>query len=483
MLSITLAIAAGFLAPDHPSKLTFPEYVFTPPLSKEYREELSCGVPVYIVEDNELPLVNLSITFRGGGYLETRSTTGLVSMMGALVRSGGTTSISAEELDEKFAYLAASVSVSGGGTTLTASLNSLSSTFDETMELFLDMLQRPGFQDSRLRIEVDDKIESMKQRNDHPSSILRRESSMLLYGDSYLGREPVEDSINSITKPDLVAIYTKIVNPSNMIVSISGDFNKANMLQKLDAAFCTWIAGDRLADPPDVRSDYAPGIYFVDRDVPQGGVRIMLRSIQQNDPDLAAATIMNYILGGGGFSSRITKSVRSDEGLAYGVGSRLSPGIWGDGVWGAGFESKNSTVALATKLVFDEIEKIKAELVSEGDLALAKSSLVEQFPSVFGSKSGMLSVFVNDELSHQDPLYWQTYRDKINAVSAEDIKRVANRLLRPEDMLVVVVGNWAEIEGGDKAGRAQMSDILAVVGGQFVELPLRNPLTLEGAVE
>jgi zinc protease len=130
-------------------------------------------------------------------------------------------------------------------------------------------------------------------------------------------------------------------------------------------------------------------------------------------------------------------------------------------------------------LIFDEIERIKTELVSEEDLNLAKSALIEQFPSMFQSKSDTLGVFVGDEITNRDRGYWSAYRDKVGDVTAEDVKRVANKILRPEEMVVVVVGNWDVISAGDVDGRATMEDVRKIVGGEFMELPLRDPLTLE----
>jgi predicted Zn-dependent peptidase len=387
--------------------------------------------------------------------------------------------MSAEDLDERFAYLAAEASVSGGATTVVARLNSLSSNFNESLGLWVDMLQHPGFQESRVLLEKEEYLESMKQRNDFPSGILRREFSSLMYGDSYLGRHVVGSSIESITVDDMQAMHARIVNPANMIISISGDFDKHEMLGILSENFSGWTPAGAIPPPDEVVSTFAPGVYYVDQDVSQGGVRIGLRSLQQGDPDAEAAIVMNYILGGGGFSSRITQRVRSDEGLAYSAGSRLSASPWGDGVWGAAFESKSSTVALATVLVFEEIDKIRNEVVSNEELALAKSALVEQFPNRFQSKATTLGIFVSDLLTNRPSSYWKNYRSKINSVTKFDVQRVAKRLLQPKNMVVVIVGNWADIVAGDSDGRASLDDVLSVSAGTVVELPLRDPLTLE----
>jgi predicted Zn-dependent peptidase len=457
----------------------FPEYVFNPPVAETYLETLQNGIPVFIVEDGELPLIEVVATFKGGSYLDGSDRVGLTPMMASLIRGGGTTSVTAEDLDEQFAFLAASVGVGGGGTSVTASLDCLALNFRDSFALFVDMLKNPGFQESRLTLQKDNSIENMKQRNDHPKSILRREYSFQMFGDSYLGRKPTQESIESITRENLILRYEQIVNPANLILSVSGDFEKEQMLAMLNRTLGKWDDGSKNPAPPSVSSSYKPGVYYVDQDGPQGGVRIGTRTVKRDDPDIAAFRVMNYILGGGGFSSRITQTVRSDEGLAYGVGSRFSAGTWSRGTWGAAYESKNSTVALAAVLIFNEIERIKTILVSEEELALAKSALIEQFPSTFQSKSATLGVFVDDMMTNRERGYWGAYRDNIGSVTAEDVMRVANRILSPEEMVVVVVGDWNTIKGGDVDGRATMEDVRTIVGGEIVELPLRDPLTLE----
>jgi len=473
----TVLLSTILGVPNHPSGLLFPEYDFTPPSSVTYRYELSSGLPVYIAEDKELPLVDITFTFRGGSYLDPADMVGLSGMMASLVRDGGTTSLSAEELDERFEFLAASAGVGGSGETISASLNTLSSNLDESFPLFVDMLRNPGFQQSRFNLGKDGVLENLKQRNDQPSVILRREANSLMFGDSYRGRQTTGEMIDLLTIEDLKAIHGEIINPSNLIISVSGDFNRDEMLRTLEEQVGDWVFGNKVADPPEVDSNYEPGVYFVDQDVSQGGVRIGLRSLRLGDSDLEAATVMNYILGGGGFSSRITQTVRSDEGLAYSAGSQLIPGVYMDGFWGAGYESKSKTVALSADLIFKEIGKIKTKLVSSDDLMLAKGALVEQFPSFFQSKAQTVSLFVSDEISGRDPNYWSTYKDRINAVRAEDVMRVANDLLETNKMAMVVVGDWDVISSGND--RATMNDVIEIIGGSIVELPLRDPLTLQ----
>ncbi|MGY8752929.1 MAG: hypothetical protein ACKVIO_03435, partial [Phycisphaerales bacterium] len=143
------------------------------------------------------------------------------------------------------------------------------------------------------------------------------------------------------------------------------------------------------------------------------------------------------------------------------------------------YESKSSTVALAAELIFDEIERIQTVAVTSEELDQAKKAIIEQFPSMFTSKSDTLGVFISDEIRGVVPGYWEDYREKINAVTSDDILRVANRLLDPQKMVVVVVGNWSEIKDGDIDGRSSMEKISVIVGGGVTELPVRDPLTLQ----
>jgi zinc protease len=214
----------------------------------------------------------------------------------------------------------------------------------------------------------------------------------------------------------------------------------------------------------------------VPKEIPQGKVVLGRRSITRDDPDAIPFLLLNEILGAGGFTSRLMQQVRSNEGLAYSVRSALAPKVAYPGDFRAGFESKNATVALATKIVLEQIAKMRSELVTEQELETAKASLVETFPRQFESRPQMLRVFVNDEWTNRPKDFWKTFRDKVRAVTREDIKRVAQEHLDPEKMAILVVGDWQAIAPGDLEKRASMKDFF---GGAVKHLPLRDPLTLE----
>lgn len=473
-----LCLAAAAI-PPHPEQIAFAPLKFDPPRAEDYRHTLANGVVVYMAPSSEFPLINLSFTFRGGSYFDPKDKIALAAATGAMVRRGGSAKMAAPDLDEEFDFLAAQANTFCGDTTSGASLNSLKSNFDQSFALFMDMVRNPRFQQDRLDVYKAEVIERLKQRNDDADPILSREWAMLLYGSEHFeAAEPTKKSIESITVEDMKSMHGKIFHPTagHLYVAVTGDFDVQEMKSKLERAFEGWETGAVAPDPPAPTATFTPGVYHVEKDIPQGKVYIGLRGITRDDPDYFALLITNNILGGGGFTSRITNRVRSDEGLAYHASSAMMPSVYYPGELRTAYQSKSPTVALAAKIVMEEIDRIRNDAVTEDELNIAKNSYIETFPRTFESKAGMLAVFVSDEMTKRPKDYWQTYRDRIKAVTAADVQRVAKKYLDPQKMAMFVVGKWEEIAKGDLAGRATMNDFF---GGKVTHLPLRDPLTLE----
>jgi len=480
LLALLAARSAPAQIPPHPSEIDYPPLGFEVPLAEEYRHELPNGVPVFIAPSDEFPLVTIGFSFKGGSYLETPEQTGLASMVGTMMRRGGTTSVSAEAMDERFDFLAANVSSFVGAETSGASINCLLSSFDEAFALFMDMVRSPGFDAERLRIQKDQLIEAFKQRNDNPMSVAMPTMRRLVFGDGhYTAREATQASVEAIDEAALRAMHARIFHPGNLIVSVTGDVEPDEILATLGAAMEGWTARERNPDPPAPAHEMDPGLYHArttQDDLPQGTTLIVDRGYRRDDPDAIPLSVMNEILGGGGFTSRITNRVRSDEGLAYTAVSFFQPQVYYPGIFAAFFQSKNRTVALATKILLEEIERIRNEPVTDDELDTAKNSFIESFPQRFASKDVMLGVFVNDAMTGRDPSYWTTYRDEVAAVDQQEVLRVAREHLEPSAMSILVVGTWEEIAGGDVEGRASMDDFF---GGRVTHLPMLDPLTRE----
>jgi predicted Zn-dependent peptidase len=481
MISVTAL--AGAAIPAHPSQLKYPEISFTPPTPEQFRTVIE-GVPVYLAPSKELPLISVSFTFRGGAYLEPAGKVGLAQGVGQLMRTGGTTSLSPQQFDEKADLLAANIGAGMGETTSFASLNCLTDVFDDGFALLLDMLRNPRFDQARFDVLKGQVIEGMKQRNDDGLQILLREWSALMYGeDHYAGRQPTIDDVNSITIDDMRALHAGVFHPGNMIIAVSGDFERDAMIERLRTVIKGWPKGPAVPPVPAPTATFQPGVYHIEKDQPQGQVLIGQRGITRDHPDALPVRMMNEILGGGGFTSRITNRVRTDEGLAYSAGSVFRSRVDFPGDFIAYYFSKNETVPLAGRTVFEELNKIRDFEVSTDELNTVKANLVQTFPRTFESKAGTLGVFVDDEWTNRPAGYWQTFRDKVAAVTPEDVQRVAREHLNPDDMVMLIVGPWDEISAGNSGAEADANRVVTMAdikgGGEPKRLPERDPLTLK----
>ena len=386
--------------------------------------------------------------------------------------------MTAEQFDERADFLAAQIGSSMGDTSSGASLNCLADNLDDSLKLFIEMLREPRFQEDRLKLAKDQILQDMKKRNDESEAIEGREFSVLLYGEEHLSNKfSTEASISSLTSADLKAFHDMYYYPANMILAVTGSFVKADMVKKLEEAFANWPSPKRVVGliPPGIKSA-APGFYRINKDVNQGRVSVGIPTVLRTSPDIYALEVMNEILGGSGFTSRITKTVRSNEGLAYSAGSGIGFGTYFPGRFRASFQSKSSTVAYALQLVFEEIRKIRETPVTDEELITIKNNLIQTFPSTFESKAQQAGTFAADEYSKRDPLFWATYRDRIQAVTAADVQRVAKQYLVPEKMITLVVGNQAEIAKGD--GKHDVT-LEKIANGKVTELPLRDPMTMK----
>lgn len=464
--------------PARPEALTFKPIAYTPPVAKDHRVVLKNGMVVFIAEDRALPLVNITLTVRAGSWLDPAGKEGLAAMTGAQLRRGGTRSLSAEALDEKLDFLAAQVSSGIGATAGSAGLSCLADNFDESLRLFVEMLKEPRFQEDRLALAKEQALQEMKKRNDDAEDIEGTEWNTLLYGESHFTNHfSTEASIKSITRDDLVAFHRRTFNPANMIAAVSGAFSKADMLRKLEAAFSNWpIPGSAIPAIPGTVASVPPGLYRLPKDVNQGRVSMGTVGVKRDSPDIYALEVMNEVLGGS-TTSRITTSVRSNEGLAYSAASAISFGAFYPGRFRALFQSKSESVAFATKLVLDEIRRIREAPVTDEELDTIKRNLIETFPSSFASKAQAVGTFAVDEYTRRDPAFWSTYRDRIKGVTAADVQRVAKQYIVPEKLVILVVGNQADIDKGD--GKSTVSLTSLAPGGKVENLALRDPLTMK----
>jgi predicted Zn-dependent peptidase len=363
---------------ERPEKLSFPPLTYEPPAPEKLRVPLKAGPVAYVVADRELPLVNIVVYAHTGEYLDPQGKEGLANLTGYLLARGGIKSKTAEELEERLAFLAAQLNSGVGDTQGSVSLNLLSKDLNEGLALLREALSTPRFQDDKITLRKQQMLQAMKQRNDDSSDIEGRERGFLAFGEQFWGnRYSTAASVDAITRQDLETFHKKWFYPSNFVVATSGDFDRDEMVRKLEELFSNWPYSGEKPPPIPTNSVFAaPGVYLVDKDVNQGRVAMMLPGIKRDNPDYFVVLVMNDILGGGGFTSRIMNRVRSDEGLAYSAYSSFPGGVYYPLTFSAGFQSKSRTVAYAASIVLEEMKRLAAEPVTDEEMNTSKRGFI-----------------------------------------------------------------------------------------------------------
>lgn len=497
-LALVFAVPAAAEPVSHPDQLKYPAFTYVPPKAADYRVKLSNGMVAYLVPDRTTPLVTVHVLMRCGPQLDPAGKEGLAAMCANLLTRSGTATMTAEQVEARVAGLGAQLESSAGGsgagffglggvpigpTEGRATVNLLAKDLDQGLALLTACLQGAAFQADRVKLYKDQALQNMKRRNDESGDIEEREWGALLRGEDHWSNHwTTKASIEGITADDLRAFQKRYVGPRNFILAVAGDFDRATMVKKLERAFAKWpVPGERPTTPAAPVKPAQAGWFMVEKDVNQGRVSIGLPALDRYDPDWAAARVMNDILGGGGFTSRLVNRIRSDEGLAYSVNSRIEGGTYYAEPWRLVFQSKVRSVAYATEIALTEIGRMRDSLVTPVELETSRNKFAESLSSQFETASSIAGALAVEELTgryEKDPAYFTDYAKRLNAVTAADVQRVARRLLDPARMTVLMVGNTKDMLAGDDKHPA---DIKKMAGGDPKRLPLRDPLTMKPA--
>ncbi len=437
-----LPACADEMALSDPRQMTFKPVEFTPP--DPDRVVLENGLVVYLLEDHELPLISLAATFRTGSWLDPADKIGLAALTGSVMRTGGGGGLTAERVDEELEQVAASLSTSIGRQSGSASLDVLSKDIAKGLKLFAGLVRQPAFEAGRIEVAKLQAIEGIRRRQDNPGSIVSREFVKLLYGPEHpTARESSIESIQRITRDDLVGFHRRTVHPNGMLLGVTGDFDKAAMLSMLREVFGDWEKGDvpELKLPDALQpSSGRPVVRFVNKETSQTHLRVGHLTIREQDPDYVSLAIANDILGGSSFRSRLFNDVRTKRGLAYSVGSRLNVGVHDQGVWLMRAETKlPSTQDVVARFVAN-MERMRTEPVTDVELEEAKEAYVNSFVFSFTSPSAIVSRLMELEYDGLPKDFLQQLRDRVVKLKKEDILAAAKKHWHPDRLTILAVG-------------------------------------------
>jgi zinc protease len=422
------------------------------------RQELPNGLTWLFSEAHELPLVTAQLLIKAGTLQEPGDKAGLANLTAQLLLSG-TKKLSATKIAQELDFLGARLSASGDDDYAIMSLTVLKKDLAAGLDLFKDVLLNPAYNPEEIRRKVTQIKAALKSEEDEPGVVAGREFAKDLYGPFPYGR-PVRGTapgLSAITRQDLAAFHSRYWRPNNAILVVVGDLTREEAQKWVSQTFGGWaaapIAPTKLPPIPPLDK---PRVVVIDKDITQANVVLGNLGLARANPDFYALQVMNYILGGGGFASRLMDDIRENRGLAYNVESSFAPGLE-PGPFTVALETKNASAGEAVSLVLKEMERIRTQPVTDQELSDAKSYLIGSFPrrmDSMGRRAGLLGYVEFYGLGLDYP--WR-YPELIQHLTPADIQKVAEKYLNADRYLLVVVGKKSEMPslGGSPGPRKE----------------------------
>ena len=459
--------------PPHPEALRFPPSSFTLPDPAGMRFELRSGVPVYVVPDRSLPLVDVVLALPVGDLDEEAGEAGLASMTAAMLRRGGAGELDPDRLDDEVDALGARIRTVGTSTRSVIALDCGSEALGRGLELLAAVALEPRFDEERLVQAKANLRVSLAGSDDDPRRLLEREWLRLVHGDrARRGQRLTPEAVAAFVPDTLAAFHRRHYGPDGAVFAVSGDVEPDAVVARLEQLFGNWetTAGAAGRNPADAApaqpvpeggaavAAARPGWWFMDRPGAQAAIAIGHRGAvfeSWDDPDRWALVLLTEILDGPGAVSRLRSRLQLGEGLTYRVLTTfdMDPVRSGGAPEDAGefrvfLETAPESAAAAAAVVYQELQRLRSDEAPVAELDTAKRSVLARLPLLFDRAEAIAGRYAEDELLGRPHEVWARYRQRVRGVTAADVRRVARRFLDPDGVALLVVGDWGLVRGG-----------------------------------
>src|SRR4029434_9780723 len=409
------------------------------------RSVLGNGMILLTSEQKALPMVSIELLIDAGSRHDMPKQEGLANLTARLL-TYGTQRRTALQISDTLDFIGAGLSAGCGEDLATVSMTVLKKDLATGLELLAEVLTLSTFPQEEVDRQKQSIVASIKAREENPAEIAQRRFAAALYPQSPYGRpvEGSEASVKGLEQQSLRAFYERYYRPNRTIVSVVGDISHQEIARALNEAFRSWPKGEP-ATPPVAPSKIGTAETLrVNKELTQANIILGHEGVGRENPDYYAIQVMNYILGGGGFSSRTLDSIRNERGLAYSVYSYFSAEK-GHGTFELVMRTKNETALEAIRIAKAEIRRMREELVTEEELSDAKDYLIGSFPLRFDTNRKVANFLAQVEYFQLGLDYPERYADFIKQVTREDVQHVAQKYLRPETLITVIVANQKKI--------------------------------------
>ena len=409
------------------------------------------GITAWLVEDHSIPFVAVTFDFRGGASMDAPGKRGAINLMAATLEEGAG-DLDATGFAEAVQALGAQFGFDAGDDQMVVSFQALTENRDQAADLLASALTEPNFEQSaidRVRGQVQAIIRS--EATD-PQAIAAKEMARQAWGDHPYATSinGTEESVAALTRDDLIAAKDRVLARDRVVIGATGDITADELGVLVDRILGGLPETGSAPLPDNATLGLTGGVTVIDWDSPQTVVSFAGPGLPIDDPDYFAAYVANHILGGGGFSSRLMDEIREKRGLTYGIGTGLATGIYGQ-TWQGGMASSNANVAEGLDLIRQEWDRMAAEGVTEQELADAKTYLTGEYALRFDGNRKIANILAGMQLTGFPIDYPNTRNARVEAVTAEDVQRVAQRLLKSGDLRFVLVGRPEGVEADQPA--------------------------------
>lgn len=400
------------------------------------------GITVLYLERKSLPFITVNATIRAGSVFEPAELAGLAGFTADLLTEG-TKSRTSNQISEEIDFIGGSLGSSGGIDFSSASLKVLSKDREKGFELLSDILMNPSFPKEEIERERSQVKASIISKADDPSTVAAEEFNKLLFGDHPYSR-PADgylETVEKIKRDDIKDFHKQFYIPDNTIIAVVGDIRQEELKRLLAKYFGSWKRGEPAkATYAHVKPLHKKIIKVINKDLTQANVQLGHMGMKRDNPDFYAAYVMNYILGGGGFVSRLMTEIRDNRGLVYSVYSYFNP-LKDEGPFKVGLQTKNESAREAIEESLKQLRIMVDKGVTEEELRNAKDYLVGSFPLKFTTNSKIAGYLTYMEIYNLGLDYMDKFPRIIESLTVDDINRAAKKYLHPENCLLVVVGN------------------------------------------
>ena len=408
------------------------------------RTVLPNGLILLVSEENSLPFVTFQLLIDSGSWKDPSGEEGLAHLTarGLLL---GTSKRGVTAIHEELDFMGASLNATSGRDYATLSLRVLKKDLDKGLDLFMEVLTQPIFPADEIRREVEKTLAAIQSAEDQPEEVAEKEFQKTIFLTSPYGHpmEGTKESLPRLTKEAIVRFYQAYYHPNNSILTVVGDIPANEVRTKLLPRLAKWPKGQVQKVPFIVTFAKEKKTVKIDRTITQAHIIIGHAGVSRENPDYYALTVMNYILGGGGFASRLVEEIRNKRGLAYSVTSFFDPGKY-PGSFQIALQTKNSSAREAISLALQQMERIRKDQVSEKELEGAKKYLMGSFPLRLDTQGKLANFLTQMEYYGLGLDYPEKYPSFIRSVTREEVNRVAKIYLQPENYILVIVANLAE---------------------------------------